>query len=126
MRVPVLDTLPEESRLDGYANASERLSLSPVLLAYYDSGAAAVADEVVKRSGDFIKCPLAALGEGTCLADFLRTVGQRAWRRPLTAVELGKLDQLYRGAAAAVSRTVLNACGGTSTNARLRRAKSCP
>src|SRR5436305_10643912 len=31
VRVPVLDTLPEESRLDGYANASERLSLSPVL-----------------------------------------------------------------------------------------------
>jgi hypothetical protein len=103
IKVPVLDTLPDESRLDGYANAAERLTLSPVLMAYYDSGADAVAAEVVKRSGDFIKCPLAMLGEGTCLADFLKSVGQKAWRRPLTAAELGKLDKLYRGAAAALT-----------------------
>jgi hypothetical protein len=102
-RVPVLETLPSESRLDGFANASERLSLSPVLLAYYDRGADAVADEVVKNSGTFVKCPLAALGEGTCLGDFLRTFGMRAWRRPLSAVELGKLDKLYRSAALALS-----------------------
>ena len=105
IRVPVLDTLPDESRLDGYANASERLTLSPVLMAYYDSGADAVAAEVVKGSATFLKCPLANLGtpgEGTCLADFLRTFGQKAWRRPLTPVELSKLDKLYRGAAAMV------------------------
>jgi len=101
--VPVLDALPGESRLDGFANASERLSLSPVLLAYYDKGADAVGDEVVKRSADFIKCPVTALGQGTCLAEFLKTFGQRAWRRPLTDVEVGKLDKLYRGAAAAIS-----------------------
>jgi hypothetical protein len=103
IRVPVLDTLPDESRIDGYANAAERLTLSPVLMAYYDSGADAVAAEVVKRSGEFLKCPLAMLGDGTCLADFLRTFGQKAWRRPLTATELGKLDKLYRGAAAALT-----------------------
>jgi hypothetical protein len=101
--VPVLDALPSEARLDGFANASERLALSPVLLAYYDKGADAVADEVVKRSAEFVKCPMTALGEGTCLADFLRNFGQRAWRRPLSDVELGKLDKLYRGAAAAIS-----------------------
>jgi hypothetical protein len=101
--VPVLDALPAESRLDGFANAAERLSLSPVLLAYYDKGADAIADEVIKRSGEFIKCPVTALGEGTCLADFLKTVGTRAWRRPLTDLELGKLDKLYRGAATALS-----------------------
>jgi hypothetical protein len=99
----VLDALPGESRLEGFANASERLSLSPVLLAYYDKGADAISDEVVKRSAEFIKCPMTALGEGTCLADFLKTVGTRAWRRPLTDAELGKLDKLYRGAASAIS-----------------------
>lgn len=103
IKVPVLDTLPDESRIDGYANAAERLTLSPVLMAYYDSGADAVAAEVLKRSGEFVKCPLAMLGEGTCLADFLRTFGQKAWRRPLTATELGKLDKLYRGAAASLT-----------------------
>jgi hypothetical protein len=103
IRVPVLDTLPADSRLDGFANAAERLGVSSVLLAYYDQGADAVAAEVVRRSGDFIKCPLASLGEGTCLAEFLRTVGQRAWRRPLSDVELGKLSKLYRDAAAAMT-----------------------
>jgi hypothetical protein len=98
VRVPVLDTLPAESRLSGYANASDRLGISSVLLAYYDQGADAVADEVVKRAGEMLRCPLAALGQGTCLADFLRTYGGRAWRRPLTDVELGKLDRLYRTA----------------------------
>jgi hypothetical protein len=100
VKAPVLDTLPDESRLDGFANASERLQLSPVLLAYYDRGADAVADEVVKRSTDFVKCPLEGLGQGTCLPDFLRTVGARAWRRPLTDVEVAKLSQLYTTAAA--------------------------
>jgi hypothetical protein len=99
VRVPVLDTLPAESRLDGYANAAERLGLSSVLLAYYDRGADAVADEVVKRSMEFVKCPMSGLGQGTCLADFLRVFGQKAWRRPLSDVELGKLDKLYRAAA---------------------------
>ena len=101
-KVPVLDTLPGESRLDGFANASERLSLSPVLLAYYERGADAVGDEVVRRSGELLKCPVAALGQGTCLADFLKTVGARAWRRPLSDAELGKLDKLYRVAALAI------------------------
>jgi hypothetical protein len=99
IRVPVLDTLPAEARLDGFANASERLGLSPVLLAYYDRGADAIADEVVRRSAELVKCPVAALGEGTCLADFLRTFGQKVWRRPLSEVELGKLQALYRTAA---------------------------
>jgi hypothetical protein len=103
VRVPVLDTLPDESRLDGYANASEKLGLSPVLMAYYDSGADAVATEVVKANANYLKCPLAMLGEGTCLAEFLRTFGQKAWRRPLTPAELGKLDKLYRGAALMIS-----------------------
>jgi hypothetical protein len=103
VRVPVLDTLPAESRLDGFANVSERLGLSSVLIAYYDRGADAVAAEVARRSGDFLKCPLAGLGQGTCLADFLRTYGSRAWRRPLSDPELAKLDRLYREAAQALT-----------------------
>jgi hypothetical protein len=100
VRAPVLDTLPAESRLDGYANAAERLGLSSVLLAYYDRGADAVADEVVRRGAEFVKCPMTGLGQGTCLTDFLRVFGGKAWRRPLTDVEIGKLDKLYRAAAA--------------------------
>ena len=98
--VPVLDNLPAESRLDGFANASERLGLSSVLFEYYSEAAQAVADQVVSRSGDFIKCPLAELG-GACLTDFLTAVGGKAWRRPLAAEDLARLTKLYADAAAA-------------------------
>jgi hypothetical protein len=99
--VPVLDTLPGESRLDGFANAAERLGLSSTLFQYYDQSAEDIATEVVRRSGEFLKCAPAALGTGTCLADFLNTVGQKAWRRPLTAPEVARFTKLYTDAAAA-------------------------
>jgi hypothetical protein len=85
-RVPAVDTLPGESRLDGFANASDRLSLSPVLFDYYDRVAEQVGTQAVMRAGTLLKCPLAMLGQGTCLADFLATVAPRPgaarWRPP--------------------------------------------
>jgi hypothetical protein len=100
-RVPAVDTLPGESRLDGFANASDRLTLSPVLFDYYDRVAEQVGTQAVMRAAQLLKCPLAMLGQGTCLADFLSTVGTRAWRRPLDAPEVEKLTKLYRDASAA-------------------------
>jgi hypothetical protein len=100
-RVPAVDTLPGESRLDGFANASDRLSLSPVLFDYYDRVAEQVGTQAVMRAGTLLKCPLAMLGQGTCLADFLAAVGTKAWRRPLEAAETEKLTRLYRDASAA-------------------------
>jgi hypothetical protein len=97
--VPALETLPGESRLDGFANAAERLALSPTLFEYYSQGAEAVGAEVVKRSGDFLRCPLASLGTGTCLADFVSAVGRKAWRRPLAPAEVTRLTKLYQDTA---------------------------
>jgi hypothetical protein len=100
-RVPALDTLPGESRLDGFANASDRLTLSPVLFDYYDRVAEQVGTQAVMRAGQLLRCPLAMLGQGTCLADFLAGVGTKAWRRPLATTEMEKLTKLYRDASAA-------------------------
>jgi hypothetical protein len=100
--VPVLDQFPAESRLDGYANAAERLGLSSVLFEYYSQAAQAVAAQVVSRSGEFIKCPLAELGRGgsACLTEFLDTFGRKAWRRPLNDEDRTRLTKLYQAAAA--------------------------
>jgi hypothetical protein len=96
---PSVDTLPSGSRLDGFANASERLTLSSALFDYYSRIAEEVSVEAVKRAGDLLGCPVASLGTGTCLADFLNGVGAKAWRRPLSAEEVTKLTKLYSDAA---------------------------
>jgi Protein of unknown function (DUF1592)/Protein of unknown function (DUF1588)/Protein of unknown function (DUF1595)/Protein of unknown function (DUF1587)/Protein of unknown function (DUF1585) len=97
--VPSIDTLPSESRLDGFANASERLVLSSALFDFYGRIADDIASEAVKNAGSLLGCPVAELGNGTCLKDFLGKVGQKAWRRPLTDDEIGKLTKLYTTAA---------------------------
>jgi hypothetical protein len=100
--VPVLDSFPAESRLDGFANAAERLQLSPVLFDYYNRAADEIGAELVSRAGQqpqLLGCAVAALGQGTCLRDFLRGAGLKAWRRPLADGELDRLAALYTTAA---------------------------
>ncbi len=103
--VPVLDTLPAESRLDGFANAAERLGLSSTLFQYYAQTAEDISSEVVKRGG-FIKCAVEALGAGSCLADFLAGTGQKAWRRPLTQAEVARFTRLFTSASQAAGPEV--------------------
>jgi hypothetical protein len=55
---------------------------------------------VVATSGTFLKCALTAL-DTTCLGTFLNDYGARAWRRPLSDVERGKLVQLFSTVSAA-------------------------
>jgi hypothetical protein len=99
--VPALASLPQESRLDGFANASDRLAVSSVLLESYNRVAEQVAAEVLRKSSDFLPCAPAALGTGTCLDQFLDSVGRKAWRRPLTEAEVARLRKLHTDAAAA-------------------------
>jgi Protein of unknown function (DUF1592)/Protein of unknown function (DUF1588)/Protein of unknown function (DUF1595)/Protein of unknown function (DUF1587)/Protein of unknown function (DUF1585) len=98
---PAVDALPADSRLDGFANGADRLGVPPLLLEYYDKTADEVSTDVVRRSNEFLSCPLAALGTGDCLDRFLRTVALRAWRRPLDAAERARLLRVYEAGAAA-------------------------
>jgi hypothetical protein len=92
---PTTDALPQDSQPDGFSSQSDRLSVPPLLASKYMAATDEIATGVVSRSADFIKCPVAQLGSGTCLKDFLISVGTRAWRRPLTPVELTKYTALF-------------------------------
>jgi hypothetical protein len=92
---PTTDQLPTDGQPEGFANQADRLSVQPLLASKYMLATDEIATSVVQRSGEFLKCPLSALGSGTCLKDFLTTVGTRAWRRPLAPAELTKYTTLY-------------------------------
>jgi hypothetical protein len=93
--------LPADSRLDGFSTRADRLGFSPLLMEHYFRVSDDVAADVGRRSGEFLGCAVAALGQGPCLADFLRGTGRRAWRRALTDDEIASLTSLYATAAAA-------------------------
>ena len=92
---PTTDQLPPDGQPEGFANQADRLSVQPLLASKYVLATDEIAASVVARSGEFVKCPLAGLGSGTCLRDFLTTTGTRAWRRPLTPAEIAKYTALY-------------------------------
>jgi len=81
-----VDSLPAESRLEGFANGSDGLGVPPLLMDKYHTVAEEIASEAVRRSGSLLPCGIGDLGAGGCLRDFLRGFGLRVWRRPLTEV----------------------------------------
>ena len=98
-----VDSLPPDARLDGFANRADRLGLSQLLLEHYFAIGDEVGADVVRRSSEFLGCPVAQLGEGSWLADFLRKVGRRAWRRPLDDADVQGLTGVYAASAKADS-----------------------
>jgi hypothetical protein len=93
---PSIDMLPAETRLDGeFANQAGKLTIAPLVADQYYSIGDELGTQVVSQSATFIKCPVTALGTGTCLGDFIRGFGSKMWRRPLSDVEVQKLTALY-------------------------------
>jgi hypothetical protein len=97
-----IDSYPADSRADSaeYADAASRLVVGDLLTTYYDQTAEEVSANMATRSTSFLGCAMTALGTGTCLTDFLKTYGLKAWRRPLTPAELTGLQGLYTTVAA--------------------------
>ena len=94
-------SLPADSRIEGFANDADRLAVSSLLTEYYYKAADELAGEVVRRSGEFLTCPLEQLGAGTCLQEFLERFASKGWRRPTTTEELARLRKVYTTAAGA-------------------------
>jgi hypothetical protein len=92
---PTIDTFPAETRLDGFANKSSGLAVSPLLADYYLRASDELAGNVLGRMSEFLKCPMTGLAPGACLNDFIKSVGTKMWRRPVTDAEIGKLSALY-------------------------------
>jgi hypothetical protein len=94
-------SFPADSRLDGFANGADRLAVSSLLTEYYYKAAAELSGEVLRRSAEFVGCPVAELGAGTCLADFIKSFAGKAWRRPTTDDDVAKLRKVYATSATA-------------------------
>jgi hypothetical protein len=112
-----LDRLPSLNRLDGFANRADNLPIDGLLADQYFKVGEELADDVLRRSPEFVKCPqgMAGLGAGTCLKDFLSSFGLKMWRRPLTDTEVASFTALYNktaqegGAPEAGLRTLVQA-----------------
>jgi len=92
---PTLDMVPADGRVDGFANQSDRLVIAPLDADFYFRAGDEIASEVVKRAGELVGCPMASLGTGSCLGDFVKRFGQKMWRRPLVDTETAKLNTLF-------------------------------
>jgi hypothetical protein len=92
---PTIDMFPAETRLDGFANKSSGLAVSPLLADFYLRASDELAGNVLGRMTEFLKCPMTGLTSGTCLNDFIKAVGTKMWRRPVTDAEVGKLSALF-------------------------------
>jgi hypothetical protein len=92
-----VDMLPGLNRLEGYANRADNLPIDGLLADQFYKVGEELADDVIKRSAEFVKCPagMAGLGSGSCLRDFLSSFGQKLWRRPLTDAEVASLSGLF-------------------------------
>jgi hypothetical protein len=93
---PTIDTLPNETRLEGFANQSDKLTIAPLLADYYLKASDELATNVLSRTGEFLKCQLSAVTPtSSCLTDFIKGFGARMWRRPVQDAEVTKLVGLY-------------------------------
>jgi hypothetical protein len=95
----VARAFPADARLDGFANSADRLAVSSLLTDYYYRAAEELSADVLRRSGEFLGCPVAELSTGKCLDDFVRVFAAKAWRRPTTDEDVGKLHKVYDTAA---------------------------
>ncbi|MDC0719113.1 DUF1592 domain-containing protein [Nannocystis bainbridge] len=91
-----------DSSQDGFfAVGAARVALSPAGVAKYEQAigdATAQAFSDPARVAQILRCVPTQLDDVPCMRDALATFGRRAWRRPLTSVELDR----YLGIAAAI------------------------
>lgn len=98
---PSLSALPGETRLDGFANQSDRLTISPLTAETYFAMGKELGTHALANPERFgIACDIETLGPGACLEDFINHVGQKLWRRPLTTTETLSLAGLFSKTAA--------------------------
>ncbi|WP_437516089.1 DUF1592 domain-containing protein [Sorangium sp. So ce1099] len=84
-----------DSRQDGYTvNDAQRVD--PVLAKQLAASAEALAAEVKGKLAEFAPCADQGAQAESCAADFIRSFGGRAYRRPLDTAEIDALLTVYR------------------------------
>ncbi len=109
------DNFPPEDFVNGFRNQIQVQSISPLLAESYSTAAERLARNAF-RGGDLnnlVPCKPNGPADRKCADAFIAKFGRRAYRRPLTALEVTRLSNLllaeakaksdfYKGAAAAV------------------------
>lgn len=85
---------------DGFTNNAVALSVSPALTEQYMAAAEALSKAATKDLKARLGCDPTGAAEQTCLQQFIRDFGKRAWRRPLTSDEQTRLLGVFTKARA--------------------------
>jgi hypothetical protein len=88
-----VELLPDVVPNGGYSNAGYAQSQPYDLIAGFDAAAKAMTEGVTSWSNVFAM--YGACAEAACLPSFLSALGERAFRRPLTAAELAAFDPIF-------------------------------
>lgn len=97
--------LEPDVRVDGLEQIGSHLAtVSPRGVDQYQTAAEEIARQAsaLERRGRWMRCEPSGAGGLACVEQSLRTVGRRAWRRPLTREELAGLMALYQRASVAL------------------------
>src|SRR6185437_5417528 len=91
------DQFPPEDFVNGYKGQYQSQAIGPLLEEAYSAAAEKVARNAF-RSGDtrgLIPCKPASPADAACRAQFIRTLGLRAFRRPLAEAEVAPYARLF-------------------------------
>jgi hypothetical protein len=94
----LVGTLAPDEDVRGFQNDAAALKISPLLAAQYSAIAETLADEAVKTKLNVV-VPCFADENAACADQFIRSFGQRAFRRPLTKDEILSYRQIWRDVA---------------------------
>jgi hypothetical protein len=78
----------------GFASNNEA-PLTEVQVGNYQQVAEDLADKAVANLDRVVPCAPPKMAEDACVDQFVRGLGQRAYRRPLTEAEVGRMKQLF-------------------------------
>lgn len=85
---------------DGFTNNSAGQSVSPALAEQYMAAAEALSQRATEQLATLLGCDPTGAGEQSCVQQFVRDFGKRAFRRPLTAAESTRLLGVFTQARA--------------------------
>lgn len=104
-------TLPAEAAANGgFLNDADNQAPSDELVSDHLQSAAAAAARIVKDGARLIGC---STNDVACATQFIKTFGQRAFRRPLTDVEASRYSAFFSAQLAALPATLAAGTDGT-------------
>jgi Protein of unknown function (DUF1592)/Protein of unknown function (DUF1588)/Protein of unknown function (DUF1595)/Protein of unknown function (DUF1587)/Protein of unknown function (DUF1585) len=100
------DRFPPEDFVGGFKNQTRAQGIPPVLEDAYSRAAERIALNAF-RAGDvnnLIPCKPSSARDAKCRNQFVRAFGEKAFRRPLTDVEVRRYDELFAAEAAKTAK----------------------